>query len=67
MNGMNTYGGVTVQLHALSTPALEYGELLASHHSRWTLAESVPGIHFTVDWMGPRDGLQWNEPRFPGL
>jgi hypothetical protein len=40
-------------MHSL-TSALDGGEWLASHLSRFTPKERAPGTHWIGGWMGPR-------------
>jgi hypothetical protein len=53
---MKTYGGVEVQLHAL-TSAVGGDGRLASRPGRFTPGVRTPCTHWIEGWMGPRAGL----------
>jgi hypothetical protein len=56
---MKTYGGVDVFL----TSALDEGEWPASHPSRLTPGERVPGTHWIGGWVDPTGRLEFVEKR----
>jgi hypothetical protein len=61
---MKANGGVDVQIHIFLTLALAGGEWSALGPGRFTPGERAAGIHWIVDWMGPRAGLDVGKRKF---